>query len=255
MINHLRYIAGIAVLLLSLAACRKAEIPSYATDDDVYFSVVRDYVTYDTTIVTFAYTPATADTAIRLMVRTLGAPAGRERSVSFRVIDTSANAADPHSHFELPTSVVVPADSVSCYIPVVLHKTPDMTKRSFSVTLQLEPNKDFHTRLQVLVKDKNNHRFTSLVRHVIIVDNKLNKPDRGWFDDFYGPFSAKKMLLMCELLEMSVQELYAKMPTADPGVTNFYANYLKTYLKDMEAAGTPVTEEDGTPMKMGKYMQ
>jgi hypothetical protein len=105
------------------------------------------------------------------------------------------------------------------------------------------------------VKDKNNQRYTSLVRHVILVDNRLNKPAKGWYDDFYGPFSTKKMLLLSELLELPVQELYTKITNADPGATTFYANYLKTYLKDMEAAGTPVLEDDGTPMKMGKYMQ
>nr|WP_295873899.1 DUF4843 domain-containing protein [uncultured Chitinophaga sp.] len=255
MIKHLRYIAGTAAGLLLLASCRKAEIPFYETDNDVYFSVVRDFVTYDTTIVTFAYTPSTRDTTMVLRVATLGKPVGRERNVRYRVIDTSANAATLHTHFDLPANLVVPPDSVNCYLPVVMHKTPDMAKRTFTITLQLEPNDDFHTRLQVLVKDKTNNRFTSLVRHVIVVDNRLNKPDRGWYDDFYGPFSTKKMLLMSSLLELSVQELYSKIAKADPGATNFYANYLKTYLKDMEAAGTPVLEDGGTPMKMGKYMQ
>ncbi|SKA07379.1 protein of unknown function [Chitinophaga eiseniae] len=255
MISTLRYLAGTALLLLLLAACQKADTPFYSTDDDVYFSVVRDNVTYDTSIVTFAYTPATEDTTVVLKVATLGVPVKHERIVSYRVVDTSANAAVLHTHYELPARLVVPADSVNCYIPVVMHKTPDMAKRTFSITLQLEPNDQFHTRLQVLVKDKNNHLFTSLVKHVIMVDNKLNKPARGWYDDFYGPFSTKKMLLMSELLELSVQELYTKLTNADPGATNFYANYLKIYLKDMEAAGTPVLEDDGTPMKLGKYMQ
>ncbi|MBC9911527.1 DUF4843 domain-containing protein [Chitinophaga varians] len=255
MISTLRYIAGTALLLFFLAACRKADIPFYSTDDDVYFSVVRDFVTYDTTIITFAYTPATTDTTVVLKVATLGIPVNRERSVSYRVIDTSANAASLHTHFELPARLVVPAGGVNCNIPVVMHKTPDMSKRTFSITLQLEPNEDFHTRLKVLVKDKNNNLFTSLVRHVIIVDNKLNKPAKGWYDDFYGPFTTKKMLLMSELLELSVQELYNKVTNADPGATTFYANYLKIYLKDQEAAGTPVLEDDGTPMKLGKYMQ
>lgn len=255
MIKHLRYITGTAAGLLLLASCRKAEIPFYQTDDDVYFSVVRDFVTYDTTIVTFAYTPSTTDTTMVLRVATLGKPVNRERNVRYRVIDTSSSAATLHTHFDLPDKLVVPADSVNCYLPVVMHKTPDMAKRTFSITLQLEPNDDFHTRLQMLVKDKTNNRFTSLVRHVIIVDNKLNKPAKGWYDDFYGPFTTKKMLLMSTLLELSVQELYTKISNADPGATNFYANYLKTYLKDMEAAGTPVLEDDGTPMKMGKYMQ
>ncbi|NLR64366.1 DUF4843 domain-containing protein [Chitinophaga varians] len=252
--NHLRYITMAAGLLLSMSACRKAEIPSYATGNDIYFSVVRDYVTYDTTVVTFAYTPATTDTVVKLRISALGVPAGRERSVSYRVIDTAANAARARTQFELPASIAIPADSVNTYIPVVMHKTPDMTTRTFSITLQLEPNNDFQTRLQVLVKDKNNNRFTSLVRHVILVDNRLNKPDR-WYDDFYGPFSGKKLTLMSKLLEIPIQELYTKITNADPGTTSFYANYLKTYLKEMEDAGTPVLEDDGTPMKLGKYMQ
>ncbi|MBC9931079.1 DUF4843 domain-containing protein [Chitinophaga qingshengii] len=255
MISHLRYIAGTAAMLLLMASCRKAEIPTYTTSDDIYFSVVRDYVTYDTTIVTFAYTPRTTDTTMYLKIAALGKPAGRERNVSYRVVDTAANAAVLHKHFELPAKLAVPADSVSCYLPVVMHKTEDMSKRTFSITLQLEPNNDFQTRLQLLVKDKNNNRFTSLLRHVIIVDNKLNIPDKGWYEDFYGPFTSKKMLLMGELLELSIQDLYNKIGSADPGATRFYANYLKTYLKDMEAAGTPVQEDDGTLMKLGKYMQ
>ncbi|WP_212001787.1 DUF4843 domain-containing protein [Chitinophaga sp. HK235] len=253
--KNIRYITAIAAGLLLTAACRKAEIPVYSTTNDIYFSVVRDYVTYDTTIVTFAYTPATNDTIMQLLVRALGTPAGHERTVSYRVIDTSASAATAGSQFEVPSKIVIPAGSVNCYLPVKLHKTPEMAKRTFSVTLQLENNNDFSTRLGVWVKDKTNNKFVSLVRHVIIVDNKLNKPDKGWYDDFYGPFTAKKMMLMSDLLEMSILELYIKVGAADPGATNFYANYLKNYLKDMEAAGTPVMEEDGTPMKLGKYMQ
>ncbi|NSL88856.1 DUF4843 domain-containing protein [Chitinophaga solisilvae] len=244
------------MLLLLMQACKKSEIPFYSGSSDIYFSVINQQsrLSIDTTAITFSYNPERNDSVILLPVRILGPVSPQERAFRCVVIDTAKAAAKAGVHYDLPAAFVIPANAVSTTIRMVLHKTADMQQQNFSVRLQLEANEHFTTNLKYAVIDRVNDRKVFLQQHVVVINDMLSKPP-DWLDDYYGVFTAKKLRLMCSILELPLNKFAGPVNSIEISYTRFYANTLKLYLKDMELAGTPVMEEDGSPMKLGKYMQ
>ena len=75
----------------------------------------------------------------------------------------------------------------------------------------------------------------------------LQKPD-AWNNSFFGTFSVKKLKLMNTVTGMPLNALN---DYDTYGSWVFWATMMNRYLLDQAAAGNPVLEDDGTPMKMG----
>ncbi|SIO51425.1 DUF4843 domain-containing protein [Chitinophaga niabensis] len=240
------------ILLFLTASCQRSEIPLYSGTAGIYFEVYNEptagvYVRVDTSVLTFAYHPEKTDSIFALSIRVKGDTVPKDRQFSIKVIDTSANAAKAGIHYEaFPTTAIVPAGKASVLLPVKFLKHRDMQVKTFALCIQLLENENFKTDLpQLYVPDTK--KYISATVHTILVDDALARP-KYWLDGYLGPYSRKKYVLLCQLLDIPVATLNN---TISVGTVKYYGNFMKNYLADEAAAGRIVYEEDGSVMKMG----
>ncbi|MCW3462950.1 DUF4843 domain-containing protein [Chitinophaga nivalis] len=242
--------------LLAAVACKSTDITPYPNNNDIYFSVVNTSgVTQDTTPVTFAFTPATTDTIVPLLIRAVGPVADYDREFKLKIVDTAAAAAKQGVHFFLPAKTIMPAGKVVTTLPVLLHKTAEMASRAYSITLTLEPNENFTTNLPFAVIDNTLKTKRSILKHVVIVEDQLNMP-KVWEVNYLGVFTKKKILLMCSEIPMKLSDFNPPNKNDFPlGKMYYVSSFMKRYLDDHALAKDTIREENGDLMKMGKYAQ
>jgi len=240
------------ILLFLTASCQRSEIPHYSGTAGIYFEVYKEIVPgtvwrTDTSIVTFAYHPTKTDSVITLSIRVKGDTMPKDRQYQIKVIDTAANAAKPGIHYEaLATTTLVPAGKSQVLLPVKFLKHPDMQIKTFSLSIQLLENENFKTDLPQLYVPESK-KYISATIHTILVDDALARP-KYWLDGYLGPYSRKKYILLCQLLDIPVTTLNNNISV---GTVKYYGNFMKTWLADEAAAGRIVYEDDGSVMKMG----
>jgi hypothetical protein len=240
------------IILFLTVSCQRSEIPLYSGTAGIYFEVYKEtspgtYIRADSSVVTFAYHPTKTDTIYPLVIRVKGDTIPKDRQFNIKVIDTAANAAKPGIHFEaFATTVTVPAGKAQVLLPVKLLKHPEMQIKTFALCIQLMENENFKTDLPQLFVPETK-KYVSATVHTILVDDALARP-RYWLDGYLGPYSRKKYLLLCELLDVPVATLSNSISV---GTLKYYGNFMKIWLADEAAAGRIVYEEDGSVMKMG----
>ncbi len=240
------------LILLLTASCQRSEIPLYSGTAGIYFEIYKEpspgvYLRVDSSILTFAYDPAKTDSIFTLSIRVKGDTVSKDRQFRIKVIDTAANAAKPGIHYEaFPTTAIVPAGKAQMVLPIKFLKHADMQIKTFALCIQLLENENFKTDLpQLYVPDTK--KYISATVHTVLVDDALARP-KYWLDGYLGPYSRKKYVLLCQLLDIPVTTLNN---TVSVGTVKYYGNFMKTWLADEAAAGRIVYEEDGAVMKMG----
>lgn len=137
------------IAVISLYGCKKAVItPGTTADASVYFIYSTRYSTADSLSFSFA----AMDTAIKsdtvwLPVRIAGSPADHDRTISLGP-DPATTTAIAGKHYQV-LPAVMPKDSFSTQVGVVLYRTPDLQDTMVVLGLQLQPNSNF----SVLMKD------------------------------------------------------------------------------------------------------
>lgn len=249
--QHMKKLLSLLITTALIAGCKKNEVPLYDGPSSVFFDVFREYVPginylNDSTIISFAFTPQTSDSLVYLRIRTQGDTAGSPRQISYRVVDTAAFAAKPEQ-YELPAKLEVPAGKHFVMLPIILKKTPEMQQQNYTLTLELQENGQFHVPVSTSFVPETG-RHVSVKYHTVVITDILTRP-RYWFDPYLGTFSRKKLLLLCELLDLPVNIL--ELSTTSIGTTRFYGRYMRNYLEAEAAADRTVLDEDGSVMKMG----
>ncbi|WP_298711773.1 DUF4843 domain-containing protein [Chitinophaga sp.] len=246
----MKKILSILTGALLLGSCQKSEVPFYDGPSSVYFDVYREvnpgteYLA-DTSIVSFGFAPKLNDSTITLRIRTQGDTTNAPRRIDFRVVDTAANAARAEQ-YQLPASVEIPAGKNFALLNVIVRKTPDMQEKNFTLTLELMPNDKFQTPVKdayVSARGRN----VNIKSHVLVLNDIISRP-RYWMDPLFGPFSRKKLLLICEVLDLPVGLFDTQVSY---GNMRFYGRFVRNYLEAEAKAGRTVLEEDGSEMKMG----
>ncbi|MGY0426528.1 MAG: DUF4843 domain-containing protein [Polaribacter sp.] len=253
------------LIALGFLACEKENLATFSGKDLIYFRWAKEgdrgrlgvgtqrSNKIDSISVTFAYgAPNKLDTLIKIPIKIQGFISSQDRLIKVKVIDTSSTA-KLGVHYTIPDKIIIPADSIVGNIPITFMRTPDMKKQIFSLKLQLLENKNFKTTLWG-TKDKNTatSKTLSYTEFTITISDILIKPD-GWrgLEDFMGHYSAKKLHLFAEVNKISVPN-YSKSP--DIALLFGKLQIFKGYLIDQKRAGTPVLEEDGTEMTLGRYL-
>ncbi|WMI64170.1 DUF4843 domain-containing protein [Aestuariibaculum sp. YM273] len=246
-------------MLLAFMSCAEDEIPLFdATSSNIYFEWAKEgreneSETLDSLDVSFAFElPTVTDSLINVPVKIQGYTADFDRIINLKVLADESTAIEG-VHYQMPNSVVLPADSVRAYIPVSLFRDASLKDGPVSLKFQLSENQYFNTDIYTTEEYYNVDRELSFTEFEFTFSDILTKPAywSAFFDYYPGTWSAKKIYLLAELTGTDV-EVFATMPSL-PQIFAF-TRTLRDYLAAQKAAGTPVYEEDGvTEMTVGIY--
>lgn len=253
--TYIRKILITSFIGLFFLACEKEEIPVFSGKDVIYFQWAKDgkdfsSIVIDSLFVSFAYDlPNVMDSLIKVPVKIQGYLSSQDRNVKVQVMEGST--AKQGIHFEMPDLVVVPANKAIGYVPITLNRTVSMKDQVFSLKLQLLRNEDFEVNLYGEKKSFNSDRLLSYTQFELTISDILLEPE-SWstLEPWLGPFSSKKLYLLAEVNEIPVPN-YSTLPNL--GDFLGHISVLKAYLAKQKNEGTPVLEDDGTEMILGKY--
>ncbi len=244
---------GIAVTIVAVS-CKEEDLITYEGDRNLYFNMALVATGMseqtDSTTLPFAYAKGIIDSVYMLEVAATGAPSSVDRP--FKVSVLSSSTAIEGKHYDpLPEYFIMPAKAVSTHIPIVFHKTEDMANSIFLLNLQLEPYGGFKTNMKQ-GWTRYNH-IVSYTMHTIAVTDVITEP-KYWMPDYLGAFSRKKILMLCEYVDVSLSDFVDQNITS-ASLQKAYGQRFDIYLQKEAAAGRTVYEEDGeTPMVMGSSL-
>ena len=130
-----------------------------------------------------------------------------------------------------------------------------MLDSTYYVTLQLMENEYFSLPMDVwrpLENKDYTKEIQNVVRHVVGLSDEVFMP-KAWTVNYFGPYSKKKVKLLCEMFGLKMAD-FDNVIEMDMERQRTYAQGLDKYLKEMEAKGQTVYEDekdkDGNPVKM-----
>ncbi|SFC96084.1 DUF4843 domain-containing protein [Flavobacterium phragmitis] len=246
----------ISVVLLSFlgfTSCNQEEIKTYDNTDNIYFSaaifpLVKNGPLIDSTGVSFAFDNTAIQKKVYLIpLRVQGKLSDVDRTVKC-TIDQSSTA-NEGTHFSLPKNIIIRARKEVDTIAVTMYRTPDLKLKNVTLVLNLEENEFFTTKMQTKVINTLTQKTMNLTRFKLTFGDLLSQP-QGWPVGFLGVFTAKKLFLMCDLLQLEPSMFDQKigalgLSTAE---VRYYGSFMKRYLADQKASGNTIYEDNGTEM-------
>lgn len=231
----------LALLLFFLTACEK-DIASYNNDPRVYFferntDLTQSRITFKS--FSFLKLPAevTQDTFL-IRVKIMGETAPYDRIVRGQAIaDSSTAIAGQHYDF---IDGIIPADSITGYLPVVLYRTADIADSAVTLNLRIAPTKDFKTG----VTEDN---FFTLTWS----DNVIKPSNWDGFislSTYFGTYSAVKYRFIISVtgIEQFPLQQSGRVPPKDGEFTAAAMTDIKARLKDALKAYNDSNDPDLT---------
>lgn len=250
---------GLAAVLAGFSSCSENEIETYSGTESIYFTYVEygpdafntiSSKPFDSLEVSFAYeAPEILEMSMKIPVAVQGQLADVDRT--YKVGVTNESTAQQGVHYLLEQEQVIHANQRLDSLEITLLRTEEMKTDTITLTLELLPSDDF----EVLMKDEVVNKITGEVREFnkfdLHITDILNQP-RYWFAHYLGDFSAKKLFLMCDLLDLDPNMFNERVLLGD---FQYYGTFMQRYLNEQEAAGNTIYEEDGSKMIMGAGVQ
>ncbi|WMI64128.1 DUF4843 domain-containing protein [Aestuariibaculum sp. YM273] len=239
-------------------SCNTDEINTYQEDkDNIYFTWSEQkpdnrypYSYIDSLGVTFAFKPQDVTSFVfKLPISVQGELSDKDRVVNLSV--KAESTAKEGLHFDLPETIVLGANKSVDSIPITLYRTPEMKNESLTLILELLSNDNFSVNMTNKLIDEQTGETLNYTVFQLSVNDILETPAR-WFEPYLGEFTAKKMLLMTELLNIPLDYYTNSVPISE---SQYYGTFMQRYLNEKAAAGETIYEEDGTPMVMGRFVQ
>lgn len=204
------------VSCMIMQACKKEDKFLYdAETDNIYLG----YEDEDQLIYTFAYTPGLARDTIWIPVKISGKRVNHERRFALQVTD-SASTAKSNTHYEaLKPFYLMPADSGSVQVPVVLLNAPGLESASVRLTFVVSGGEDFKTQLPAKLRTKS-----------LLFSNRLEMPSwwMFWMGEL-GPYSRVKHQLF--LISSGTRDLLPPSEFMEIPRTLFYISNTRSMVK------------------------
>jgi hypothetical protein len=177
----LKNIICFLVPVFVLVSCKKGEYLVYNSPDNIHFNFAVP--TVDSIVYTFAFTPGQLSDTVYVPVQLSGIRVNRDRQYAVAVTDSNNTAVVGEHYAPLQSYYVLPADSGSAYLPIIIYNTDSLLrKRSVALSLHLVATND----LGVAIADQDMGK--------VIISNKLEEP--GWWSMWEGNyFSSTKYQL------------------------------------------------------------
>ncbi|MDR3006575.1 MAG: DUF4843 domain-containing protein [Sphingobacterium sp.] len=257
-------------ILTFAASCKQEELAHYNAEDSIVFEGIQinksdPYTPRDTGDFSFGYvSDLIRDSLYNIPVLVTGGIKNYDRPYSITFANTSTLKEGVH-YLLLNKSFSIKPGQVSDTIRLRLLRNPELKKKKLELQLQLTSNEHFKINmLDQLTGSGANERLHNFTKHLLRVDDIASTP---WFWDpkknpmassfmgFLGNFSAKKFQIMTGRFNWDINIVTAENYQPSPLLIIAWGSSMKSYLDQMEVNGTPVLEDDGTPMKMGEYLQ
>ena len=259
------FLVGIAVLFSS---CEK-ELMTYHGEEGIYFAVQhgswngteRSWPFQPYSNVSFA-SITSSDTTVRLKVKLTGRIYNYDRKFGVE-INPDSTTAELNKHFlPLQREFVLAANQSEVYVPITLKRTDDLKVGKKKLGLRLLPSSDLTLSfpewgaipgLDLSPTPVIKHFDASL--HTLYIDDLLPKP-AVWSGSVtasnvesgnWGEYSEKKMLLMCDLFNISYID-FSSQETMPMVKINLITREMALYLQRQYDLGNPVLESDGRLM-------
>lgn len=247
--KKLLYQLSTIFLVGSLISCEKS-LMTYEGESNIYFAeagVMDSRVAIDSSAVSFSLVTNT-DSIKKVVVSVLGAPVNYDRAYKLE-IDPSSTAV-LGTHFEMPENFVIKKNALKDTIPVRLIRTPDMLTTEFSIIFNLLPNENFKTNMKQRLSSS--RKVIKCTTKKLMVSDVLLQP-RNWSTGPFGPFTRKKLFLICEITGTTPLYMNTVMT---PGESIAFGRIVQRYLNEQKDKGNIIYEADGvTVMKMGLAAQ
>lgn len=261
-----KFFGGLAAaLLLVQYSCKEDQLDFHSGADAIYFSSNETRGRIPGTpseYYSFGYVSADVDHYIKkIPVITTGRLKDYDREYKVQVSDTSTMVLGKDFEF-LNERFFIPANKVTDTIYLKINRSPKLSKKILSVGIELIANSNFTTELnRQILGTGDNKKIISFTGYNFSADDMAGAP---WFwnlqsnpqraratINYLGDYSAKKLQLILARFELDVQPMLEIGYFPSGAMFNTWGNGMKSYFTEMANKGTPVLEEDGTPMKMG----
>lgn len=237
-----------------ITGCAKSELLRYTDENNVYLSYTRSGTNYDTININFAFRGNKTEDSTGFYVNLLGKVTADNRLFNMTADEATTTAA-ANKHYRLPVtdSLLIPAGANRKLVPVKIFRPADLRGKTVSLFVKLSPNNNFQTNMSAY--DYAAANIVSATNLEIIISDILPKPDL-WDNNSgaLGTYSRKKLELLISRQSLVLTRFYSGTLYSTTQLTN-YARQFQAYLNSQKSAGNPVTEEDGTEMKMGPAVQ
>lgn len=215
-INKAMKVAGamcLAIGMLMFSSCVKDELIMYNNEAHLYIEKIASDVSKDSTSYSFVVqrTETLQDT-VYIKVRIMGKAAKSPREIILEPSEKSTAIAGQHYKL-LPYTM--PADSFKVKLPVVVMRSPDLTKKEVFLELNVVQSKDFMPGI------------SKQLGYKIKINDFFSKPD-NWDQRlavFFGVFSEVKFAFIFKTLGMSTFAYPEQVPYSQ-------MTYLKIKLKN-----------------------
>lgn len=259
---------GVALMLLVQFSCKEDKLDLYNAANVIYFPgnqdvgkvKGREFGHYS-----FGYVSAFVDHYIqKIPVRATGSIQNYDREYKLKVTDTSTMVEGRDFEF-LNKRFFIPANKYADTIFLKVNRSSGLKIKALNVGIELQANENFGLDLSSqIVGTGNDMKLRTLIGYNFSADDIAGAP---WFWDtkqtvqanatisFLGPYSNKKFQLMIGRFELDVTPMLEVKYFPSVALMKAWGSGMKAYLNEMQAAGTPVLEENGQPMKVGTSIQ
>jgi hypothetical protein len=252
--KHITAILSVA-FALTVFSCQK-KMETWSGQETIYFKNAQpdgSAVPADSIANTFAFSqPNVTSMLVPVPVAIMGTPSSVDRSYKVTILDSSTAATNKQFAFQ-NSSFTIKAGKITDTIWVKFMRTPEMQTQVLSLYLRLDANENFIPNLADNLDVNGNITVHKSIISLKISDI-LTKPTY-WIDGYFGTFSRKKLLLICNINGVD-PSLLNTPPPPNVGYVTFLAKFTQRWLNDQAAQGNPVFEDDGTTrMVMGPNAQ
>lgn len=261
--RRIYFILGM-IFFISLFWCCEKEMMDYEGKPGIYFAVQQVppslygdpeiWAYMDTTLIPFS-TILADDSTVMLKVRVMGDIVDYDRYFSVRIVDSLTTATVGEDYDAIPTQYVMKAGERDAFIPLTGHRQVKMLDSTYYVALQLEESSDFAIPMDMWRKLEGSDytsRDVNVIRHMVGLSDEVFVP-KAWTVNYFGKYTKKKMKLICEMYGLQITD-FDNTVEMELNRQRVLAQGLDRYLKDMEAKGQTVYEDEvdqyGNPVKM-----
>lgn len=240
-----------------LASSCEEEVETYHWDDCVHFEVEQHGILRDSSEYTFAYEETEViEMPITVRIQLTGEVKTYDRKINLSV----ENSAPTHSdYFSFnPDTCYIRKNQSYLDLTIILHRLPDMTRTTHALSLIIQENEFFKTTNKEWITDAVNNRSVNLLRHTVLASDIVQCPLTWWDNDpYFGTWSVKKFILICEETGFKRQDFQDQSYMAS-GRKNYIKAFMNKYFQEYKIAHANdpealkrIQEEDGSYMQMG----
>jgi hypothetical protein len=239
----MRKLIILTVVVGLLYSCKKETLPPYRAEKD---NIYLNYKDTNNIIYSFAYHPELAKDTIWLPVIVSGKRVNYDRHFSLAVVDSTTSAVKDLHYEALKTSYVLPADSGTISIPLILLNTDtELVDKSVALTVVVVGGDDFATLLPESIRSKS-----------IQFSNRLEQPAWWQYWGQLGRYSrVKHQLFLISsgttdlVIPGSYPDSYMETPRTLYYIANasYFLNYPFNWVEENPESGYVLEQrKDGT---------